>query len=585
MKLPALFRPFQAFVDAHPFDDLLVAPTATGSAEPPPSAPPALAPAPITSALLGLANPVGNSGDRAMLGATTRGLYNVSGAGVKVGILSDSFNLRGGYALDTASGALASGIQILQDGPAGGSDEGRAMAELVHQVAPSASMAFYTAFRGEADFANGIKALATAGCKVIVDDVTYLSEPFFQAGGLIQQAIASVIAQGVSYFTSASNQGTTFYEHKFTGLATKLPGLNGTYQAMNFGTATTPQTLQSLTIAKGATATIDLQWDQPFASIGTGHASANSLGLVLYDANGKIVASALANRTGGDPVQILKFTNTSANTEYRLGILTNGGAIPPNLFKYIVYGTGTTINDPNASIGSGTIIGHEETAGVNSVGAIAASNTVALGGNGRIESFSSVGPGTILFDSSGNRLATAISTANVDFVAPDGIATSVFSPFYGTSAAAPDAAAVAALMLQANNTLTPAQVTAMLAASAIKVTGAAGGTGAGLIQAYSAVQQALAAKGKPAAPPPSTPTTTPSVTTATTGAFAHGFDTALASLFDDPTTTPDFFASTDPSLILPDIQITTATAFAIGHALGDTPTLILDDPTTTHLLA
>ncbi len=593
MKLQAALRPFHTFGDSNPFEDLLADPVALPTAEadsaepPPPHAPAPIVPAPITSALLGLANPVANTGDRAMLGGTARSLYNVSGTGVKVGILSDSFNLRGGYALDTTTGALASGIQILQDGPAGGFDEGRAMAELVHQVAPSASLAFYTAFRGEADFAKGIKALAAAGCKVIVDDVTYLSEPFFQAGGLIQQAIASVIAQGVSYFTSASNEGTTFYEHKFTGLATKLPGLIGTYQTMNFGTATAPQNLQSLTIAKGATATIDLQWDQPFASIGTGHASANSLGLVLYDSSGKIVASALANRTGGDPVQILKFTNTTGNTDFRLGILTNGGAVPPSLFKYIVYGTGTTINDPNAGIGSGTIIGHEEMAGVNSVGAIAASNSNALGGNGRIESFSSVGPGTILFDSSGNRLATAISTANVDFVAPDGIATSVFSPFYGTSAAAPDAAAVAALMLQANATLTPAQVTAMLAASAINVTGPANGTGSGLIQATSAVQQALAAKSKP-----TTPATTPNMTaigaitapTPTGGALSHDFNTALTSLFQDRTATQDFFATTDPSLVLPDVQITTATAFAIGHALGDTTTLVLDDPN-THLLA
>ena len=584
MKLPAALRPFRSFGDATSFDDLLADPAIlptpeTNSAAPTPPC------APIAAAQPGLVNPVASTGDRAMLGDTARSLYTGSGAGVKVGILSDSFNMRGGYAADTATGALASGVQIIQDGPANGADEGRAMAELVHKVAPSASLAFYTAFRGEADFANGIKALAAAGCKVIVDDVTYLSEPFFQAGGVIQQAIASVIAQGVSYFTSASNQGTTFYEHNFTGLAAKLPGLIGNYRSMNFGTTTAPQTLQSLTIAKGATATIDLQWDQPFASIGTGHASANSLGLVLYDSAGKIVASALANRTGGDPVQILRFTNTTGSTDFRLGIVTNGGAVAPNLFKYIVYGTGTTINDPNAGIGSGTIIGHEEMAGVNSVGAISASNAPTLGGNGRIESFSSVGPGSLLFDSSGNRLATAISTANVDFVAPDGIATSVFSPFYGTSAAAPDAAAVAALMLQANASLTPAQVTAMLAASAIKVTGAAGGTGSGLIQATSAVQQSIAAKSQ-TAPSITRPTTAATSTTSNTtgGAMSHDFNTALLSLFQDPTATPDFFAGTDPGIVLPDVQTTTATAFAIGHAIGDIPTLILDDPT-THLLA
>ena len=188
MKLPAALRPFRSFGDATSFDDLLADPAIlptpeTNSAAPTPPC------APIAAAQPGLVNPVASTGDRAMLGDTARSLYTVSGAGVKVGILSDSFNMRGGYAADTATGALASGVQIIQDGPANGADEGRAMAELVHKVAPSASLAFYTAFRGEADFANGIKALAAAGCKVIVDDVTYLSEPFFQAGGVIQQAI------------------------------------------------------------------------------------------------------------------------------------------------------------------------------------------------------------------------------------------------------------------------------------------------------------------------------------------------------------------------------------------------------------
>lgn len=539
--------------------------------------------APITAAAIGLVNPVGTGGDRGMLANLARAAFSVTGAGVKIGILSDTFNLRGGYANDQSTGALQSGFKVLQEGPAGGGDEGRAMAQLIHQIAPGAQLMFYSAFRSEADFANGIKALATAGATVIVDDVTYLDEPFFQDGGIVQAAVASVVAKGVSYFTSASNQGTNFYEHSFAAVAAPLPGLTGSYKAMNFATAGAAQTMQSLTIAKGSTATLDLQWDQPFKSIGTGHASANSLGLVLYDTSGRIVASALTNRTGGDPVQILRFSNTTAATSFRLAIITNGGSTPPGLFKYIAYGSGTTINDANAGKGSGTVIGHENMAGANSVGAIAAANTPALGGKGAIEAFSSVGPGTILFDAKGNRLAAATSGHKVDFVAPDGIVTSVFNPFYGTSAAAPDAAAVAALMLQANPALTPAQVTAMLAQSAIKVTGPAGGIGAGLIQATSAVQQAIAAK-------------TSSITTVTAGlapppmAAAFLGETAqtwtlaplaapppIASLVHDLSGSTDFFAQLTPGTLWPETQITTGTAFALSHNLGGQVIEILPD--------
>lgn len=580
MKLPASLRLFHVFDGPNAFDDTAPDPLdLSQTAAPEPDLPPIK----LSSAVIGMSNPVSKAGDQALLAGQARATYGLSGAGVKVGILSDSFNVHGGYALDIASGALSAGVQVLQDGPVAGGDEGRAMAELVHQVAPGASLAFYTAFRSETDFANGIRALAAAGCKVIVDDVTYLDEPFFQSGGAIQQAIASVVAQGVSYFTSASNEGTNFYQHAFTGITAALPGISGNYKVMNFGSVAAPQTLQSLTIAKGATATIDLQWDQPFASIGTGHASANSLGLVLFDASGRIVASALANRTGGDPVQILKFTNTTTGTGFRLGIIANGGSVPPNLFKYIVYGSGTTINDANAGIGSGTVIGHEDMAGANSVGAIAASSAPALGGNRKIESFSSVGPGMILFDSSGNRLSAAVAGNKVNFIAPDGIATSVFAQFYGTSAAAPDAAAVAALMLQANGTLTPAQVTAMLSASAIAVSGAAGGVGAGLIQATTAVQAALAAKGKPAGTTPTPLIPTAGTVPAGTGALSHDFSSAVASALDDPTARGDFFAQVIGTTLWPDMQVTTATAFAIGHALGDTPVLVFAD-TGTHPL-
>ncbi len=524
----------------------------------------------MTAAASGLADPVGTAGDKALRADVARVAYGVSGAGVKVGILSDSFNIHGGYALDIADGALPVGVQVLQEGPSSGGDEGRAMAELVHQVAPGASLAFATAFRSEADFASQIKALATVGCNIIVDDVTYLDEPFFQDGGAIQRAVASVVASGVSYFTSASNEGTNFYEHTFTGVAAKLPGLNGNYQAMNFGTAAGQQTLQSLTIAKGATATIDLQWDQPFASIGTGHASANSLGLVLYDATGKIVASALTNRTGGDPVQILRFTNSTAGTGFRLGIITNGGAVPPNLFKYIVYGQGTTINDANAGVGSGTIIGHEDITGANSVGAVAA-------GSGKIEGFSSVGPGMILFDGSGNRLSTAVTGSKVDFVAPDGIATSVFSPFYGTSAAAPDTAAVAALMLQANPKLTPGQVTTMLGASAVTVSGAAGGVGAGLVQANTAVALALAAKSAVAAPVMLVSAIDPVTAPGSLLPRANFVSSAVAAVAQDASAQADFFVQIMPGTPMADIQATSSTAFALSHNLFGVVVPVLAD--------
>jgi hypothetical protein len=450
----------------------------------------------VSAAVLVNFTRVGTGSDLAIRADIARSTQRVDGTGIRVGILSDSFNLRGGMAAGISRGDLPANIQILRDGPAGGADEGRAMAELVHKVAPGAQISFYSAFNGTGDFANGILALARAGAGVIVDDVTYLNEPFFQDGGVISRAVQTVVAAGVDYFTSAGNQASNFYEAAFSGVRTSLAGVTGNYYAQNFGTSAAPRTTQSLTVARGATVTLDLQWDQPFASIGSGKSAANSLGMVLYDSSNRVVATALRSLVGGDPVQLLQFTNRGAGTDFRLAIITNGGGTVPGLLKYIAYGQGTTINDPRAGIGSGTSIGHEMVDAANVVGAVNYAGTQRFGGVSQVEAFSSASAGRTLFDAAGNRLATPRMGAGVDYVAPDGSATSVFPQFYGTSAAAPNAAAVAALMAQANPNLSPAQVSAILAQSAVSAGGTANTTGAGLIQADRALQLARAASGQ-----------------------------------------------------------------------------------------
>lgn len=425
-------------------------------------------------------------GERADLARAASGM---TGAGVKIGILSDSFNLHRGMAADVVAGNLPAGTVIQSEGTSG-ADEGRAMAQLIHQVAPGAAMVFHTATRSEADFAKGIADLHAAGCTVIVDDVAYLDEPFFQAGGSVGAAVTAAVAVGSSYFTAASNQGRNFEQEAFRGVKAKLPGLPGQWLAAKFG----GQAFTTLTIPQSGTAMIDLQWDQPYASIGAGHGSANSLAIALYTSTGQLVGVAGGYDVGRDPRQILSFHNTLATSSFRAVVFSNSVKPPPDLFKLIVYGN-ATLTDAGAGTGSGSVIGHELAAGANTVGAVAWNNTPAFGGTGTPESFSSVGTGQIMFDASGNRLPDSQSANKVSFLAPDGSMTSVLAPFYGTSAAAPNAAGVAALMLQADPNLSPAQVSAILAQTAAPVAGGFGAVGAGLIRADAAVAMAQAMVG------------------------------------------------------------------------------------------
>ena len=145
--------------------------------------------------------------------ALARAQFPVDGRGVTVGILSDSYDKLGGAATDVTNGELpgsgnpcgnTTAIDNLIEGPGGSSDEGRAMAQIVHDVAPGAKILFASAFFGESAFAQSIRDLAAAGADIIVDDVSYFSEPVFQ-DGVIAKAVRDVTADGVTYFSSAAN--------------------------------------------------------------------------------------------------------------------------------------------------------------------------------------------------------------------------------------------------------------------------------------------------------------------------------------------------------------------------------------------
>ena len=132
-------------------------------------------------------------------------LYGVTGAGIKIGIISDSYDAHGGAAAHVAGGDLPQ--TTVESDSVSGTDEGQAMTELAYQVAPGASYYFATCGESLADFAAAVTALQTAGCTVIVDDVSFpTEESFYQTGTVLDLAIEAAVAAGASYFTAGREQ-------------------------------------------------------------------------------------------------------------------------------------------------------------------------------------------------------------------------------------------------------------------------------------------------------------------------------------------------------------------------------------------
>ncbi len=458
------------------------------------------------SAAISNAGSVTSQGDQAMRSNVARSTFGVDGTGVKVGVLSDSFNCLGGAVADLATGDL-SPVTVLQEEPgcASGTDEGRAMLQIVHDVAPGASLAFATAFAGQASFASNIVALKNQGTKVIVDDVIYFAEPMFQ-DGIIARAVDSVVSEGVTYFSSAGNAARQSYQSAFRAgdffPSAAIPStvgapafLGGT--AHNFDSGAAKDHFQSLTIPPGTTLIVSLQWDSPYFSVSGAPGTQNNLDLYVLDSSAMVIlAGTTLNNIGGDPIELFGTTNNGTSAiDVNLMIVNRSGP-NPSVLKYVYFfsGLAPAINEHNTQ--SSTVFGHANARGAVAVGAAAYFNTTQFGVSPPVlNSFSSRGGTPVMFDLAGNRLAVADPRAGKpEIVAPDGTDTTFFGTdidgngfpnFFGTSAAAPHAAAVAALARQLRPSSGPAEVYALLENSAIDmgVPGFDNDSGFGLIQA------------------------------------------------------------------------------------------------------
>src|SRR5215831_15743378 len=405
---------------------------------------------------------VNSEGDAAHRADQVRAL-GINGNGVRIGVLSNGVD---SLAAQQMAGELPAVTVVA--GQAGSGNEGTAMLEIVNDLAPGAQLFFATANGGQGNMASNILALAggSNNCDIIVDDFTYFAEGVFQ-DGTIAQAVNTVTAGGALYFSSAGNSGNLndgtsgVWEGDFVdgGTLAAVPG----GRVHDFGGGVVGDTINA---TGGGTRPITLKWSDPLG------ASNNDYDLFILNSTLTTVIASSTNTQSGSQDPFENINNNAMTPVFSAGdrivILRKTGAATRALHLDTTRG--------RLAIGTaGQTFGHNAAGSAFTVAAVnvatAGGGVFVGGGTNPVEPFSSDGPRRIFYDPAGN----AITPGNIlfgtnggqalqkpDLAAADGVSTAApgFGSFFGTSAAAPHAAAIAGLLLSFNNALTPAQVRA-----------------------------------------------------------------------------------------------------------------------------
>ena len=436
-----------------------------------------------------------SEGDAAHAADAARERFGVDGTGIGIGVLSNGIRT---LADRQATGDLPPRVTVLP-GQEGVDDEGTAMLEIVHDLAPGAHLYFATAFTGEARFAANIEALCDAGADVIVDDVFYHGEGTFQDGA-VARGINAAAAKGCFHVTAAGNSGSLdagtagVWEGDFAPAEGEPPpGAEGTVH--DFGDGANSNRIEQLGRQ------VQLKWADPLG------ASANDYDLYVFDGT---LTELRGRSTGyqagsGDPYESILPYHAAVGDR----VVVVKGLPPPedpastNEDRYLRV---NTIGGRLEHATAGQIFGHFGARNAVTAGAVDARS--AGGGDGvfdgseTVEIFSSDGPRRIFFEPDGTPITPGDFgaeggevVAKPDLAAADGVSTATpgFGDFHGTSAAAPHAAAIAALALQAAGgprRATMAELRAALASGALDIgaEGADRNAGAGIAMAPAAVE-------------------------------------------------------------------------------------------------
>ncbi|MFN6517698.1 MAG: S8 family serine peptidase [Nostoc sp. CreGUA01] len=445
---------------------------------------------------------VTTSGDIAIRANVARQLFGVDGSGIKVGIISTSFNALSGLNTDVKSGDLPGEanplgynkpVNILADSrnPLFADDEGRALGQIVHDIAPGAELFFHTILDDkdevivtEESFSKAVSTLVAEGVDIIVED-SLLPSPLLQ-DGKAAESVKDAIDKGVTFISAAGNNGGISYESTFrSGSEFELGGVK--LQAHDFDVGERIDIFQNINISEDNTLIRPLlSWNEPTREIESEYIQFLVSTPELPNPDNIVGISLPPNEFALDaPISALSYTPKKGEELYFI-VAKPANADKTDFFKWVSSANGLDRSTDYEYIDEGannqTVYGSSNAPNSITVGATNIDNPT------EIRSYSSRGSSPILLDSEGNKLAEPTLRNKPEVYAPDGVETafapdSPFADFRGTSASAPHVAGLVALMLdRADGNLTPEEIRTKVQDTALSIE-----EGSGLVQADRAV--------------------------------------------------------------------------------------------------
>ena len=396
------------------------------------------------------AGDVNTPGDEILGAAAARSAFGVTGAGVKVGVISDGVDH---LANSVMSNDLPAGVEVLSPGSG---DEGTALLEIVHDLAPGAALAFYGPSTS-VDMANGINALAGAGARVAMDDLSFFFEPKFE-DGLIAETVRSFATGGRVYVSSAGNRAQQHYRATYT----PVTGQNfpdGDYPAVHNYAPGSIDIGNTLVVPPSCSLTVVLQWNNRF-----GAASDDFDLFIARTSDFVVVASSTEFQTGTqDPLEAASFTNSTGSPVTVFIAVSEFQLVSPPASLILDY---FALLDCSPNPGLQYVTPSESLSGNHALVEalpIAAANAATPT---QAQVYSSQGPGTISFPFPEVRAVPVLTS--VDCVpTKTGVLGFFFLPFCGTSAAAPHVVGIAALLIERAPTLSTEQLRGVLTGTAV----------------------------------------------------------------------------------------------------------------------